>query len=87
MAGGAAMSARTQLTADICIAQLAQDQAEAAQQKLIAHLDDLIAERTRIAETLACFYAAPLSISSVAPLLALAERMNPALAKRDKVLS
>lgn len=87
------MSVRDQLTADICVAHAAQDAAATAQQRLIAHLDRLTAERALVAETLATFYAAPLSLSSVQPVLDLAVRLNPTLwgkpspSKRELILS
>lgn len=41
--------------------------------------EELLAERAEIAETLTAFYLAPLSLSSVQPLLDLAVRLNPSL--------
>ena len=45
-------------------------------------IDALRAEREHIAQTLATFYRAPLSMSSVQPVLTLAEELCPALVKR-----
>lgn len=42
-------------------------------------IDALIAERQHIAEVLAAFYAAPVTISSLQPILALCVELNPAL--------
>lgn len=48
------------------------------------HRDRLIwrHDRLRIAEILATFYRAPLSMSSVQPILMLAEELNPNLKER-----
>lgn len=46
-----------------------------------AEVDALLGERVLIAETLAAFYRAPLSMSSVQPILDLAVRLNPSLAR------
>lgn len=54
------------------------DQTEAAR-VLVTQIDWFIAERTAFAQTLADFYNSPLSMSSVAPILRLAEMLNPSL--------
>ena len=57
-------------------------------QQLDAELRALVAralwrnDRRHIAEVLATFYRAPLSLSSVQPLLTLAEELNPSLKER-----
>lgn len=56
-----------------------QDNSARALRALIAHIDALVAERAEMAAVLAEFHRAPLSISSVQPVLVLAERLNPDL--------
>ncbi len=50
-------------------------------------MQKLLEERKHVAHTLAVFYHSPLSISSVQPVLDLAEQMTPSLAKRERSLS
>lgn len=49
-----------------------------------AVIKDYIAFRERVALTLKTFYTAPLSLSSVQPLLALALELNPELVERRR---
>jgi hypothetical protein len=51
----------------------------AALEHLDHSIEELLAERKRIAETLRTFYLAPISMSSVQPILALAVEMNQGL--------
>lgn len=62
------------------------DDARTAAQAVAAEVDALLGERVAIAQTLADFYRAPLSMSSVQPLLDLAVKLNPSL-RRDRSLS
>lgn len=62
------------------------DDVRTAVQSVAAEVDALIGERVLIAQTLAEFYAAPLSMSSVQPILDLAVRLNPSLARRERSL-
>lgn len=55
------------------------DDAGTTMRALIAEIDALIGERVAMADTLRTFYQAPLSMSSVQPILALAVRLNPSL--------
>jgi hypothetical protein len=76
-----------QIALDVRHAQAVDSDARAALQTLIGHLDALMGERQQIAQTLEAFYRAPLSMSSVQPVLDLATQMVPTLTRRDKVLS
>lgn len=71
-----------QIALDVRKAQAAADESRASLTTLIRHLDALMGERQRIAETLTTFYQAPLSVSSVQPVLDLAVEMTPALGAR-----
>ncbi len=72
---------------DVRHAQALDADSRVAMQTLIGHLDALMGERQEIAQVLATFYAAPLSMSSVQPVLDLATRLTPALGKRERLLS
>ena len=48
-------------------------------ERLSRAIDARMAERQHIIDVLSAFYRAPLSIGAVAPVLALAEHLNPAL--------
>jgi hypothetical protein len=57
---------------------------EESVERLSRAIDEKVAERQHIIEVLSAFYRAPLSASSVQPVLTLAEQLNPALnAQRD----
>lgn len=58
------------------------DDTGTALRALVAELDALIGERMSIADTLRTFHQSTLSMSSVQPVLALAEALNPSLVKR-----
>lgn len=55
------------------------DDAGTTMRALIAEIDALIGERVALADTLRTFYQAPLSMSSVQPILDMAVRLNPSL--------
>jgi hypothetical protein len=67
------------LTALVRQLQAQHDDTGETQRALIAEIDALIGERVLIAQTLADFYTAPLSMSSVQPVLDLAVQLNPSL--------
>jgi hypothetical protein len=58
------------------------DDTRTAVSVVAGEVDALLGERLMIAQTLADFYRAPLSMSSVQPILELAERLNPSLRDR-----
>lgn len=52
--------------------------------RIVTAAVNLLAERKRIADVLAAFYRAPLSMSSVQPILALALELNSDLVERQR---
>lgn len=52
--------------------------------RIVTAAVDLLAERKRIADVLATFYRAELTMSSVQPILALALELNPELVERKR---
>lgn len=72
------------IAVDIRTAQHVHDQSADELRRLIGHLDALMGERQAIAETLACFYRAELSASALQPVLELAVRLTPELARKGQ---